>query len=137
VGKVSGYRELVVWQKAMDWFDAVCDASEQLPQRELFRLTDQLRRAALSVPANIAEGKGRRGPKEFLHHLSIANGSLCEAETCLIAAHRRHYIHESDLALLLVLSDEIGRMMQGMMTSLESRIEQQATQRAPVRSSFP
>ena len=87
-------------------------------------MTDQLRRAALSVPANIAEGQGRRGPKEFLHHLSIANGSLCEVETCVIAAHRRRYIDDSDLALLLLRCEEVGRMMQAMMTGLEARIKQ-------------
>jgi four helix bundle protein len=125
----ASYRDLVVWQKAMDWLDAVYDASELWPQRELFRSTDQLRRSALSVPANIAEGKGRLGSKEFLHHLSIANGSLCEAETCLIAAGRRSYIEESDLALLLVMGEEVGRMMQGLMTSLQSRIDQQASPR--------
>jgi four helix bundle protein len=129
VARTASYRDLIVWQKAMDGLDAVYDAAEGWRQPERFRLTDQLLRAALSVPANIAEGKGRRGPKEFLRHLSIASGSLCEAETCLIAARRRTYLGESDLALLLVMSEEIGRMMQGMMTSLESRIEQQAPPR--------
>jgi four helix bundle protein len=118
------YRDLLVWQRAMDLLDASYDASETWPRRELFRMTDQLRRAALSVPANIAEGQGRRGPKEFLHHLSIANGSLCEVETCVIAAHRCGYIDDSDLALLLVRSEEVGRMMQAMMTRLEASIKQ-------------
>ncbi|MEA2529178.1 MAG: hypothetical protein QOG89_822 [Thermomicrobiales bacterium] len=108
----------------MDLFDALYDASESWPKRELFGMTDQLRRAALSVPANIAEGQGRRGPKEFLHHVSIANGSLCEVETCVIAAHPRGYIDDSDLALLLVRSEEVGRMMQAMMNGLEARIQQ-------------
>jgi four helix bundle protein len=124
VARVVRYRELLVWQRAMDLLDALYDASETWPRRELFRMTDQLRRAALSVPANIAEGQGRRGPKEFLHHLSIANGSLCEVETCVIAAHRRQYIDDSDLALLLLRCEEVGRMMQAMMTSLEARIKQ-------------
>jgi four helix bundle protein len=110
----------------MDLLDALYDVSETWPKRELFRMTDQLRRAALSVPANIAEGQGRKGPKEFLHHLSIANGSLCEAETCVIAAHRRGYIDDTDLALMLLKSEEVGRMMHGMMTGLEDSIRNAA-----------
>jgi four helix bundle protein len=106
----------------MDLFDALYEISESWPRRELFGMTQQLRRAALSVPSNIAEGQGRRGPREFLHHLSIANGSLCEIETCVIAAHRRGYIDDSDLALLLLRGDEIGRMMQAMRTGLEASI---------------
>ena len=76
MARAVNYRDLRVWQRAMDLFDALYEVSETWPKRELFGMTDQLRRAALSVPANIAEGQGRRGPKEFLHHLSIAKGSL-------------------------------------------------------------
>jgi four helix bundle protein len=124
VARAVSYRDLLVWQRAMDLFDALYDVSDSWPKRELFGMTAQLRRAALSVPSNIAEGQGRRGPKEFLHHLSIANGSLCEIETCVIAAHRRGYIDEADLALLLLRSDEIGRMMQAMRTGLEANVQQ-------------
>ncbi|HKG26017.1 MAG TPA: four helix bundle protein [Thermomicrobiales bacterium] len=122
MARAVSYRDLLVWQRAMDLFDALYEISESWPKRELFGMTQQLRRAALSVPSNIAEGQGRRGPREFLHHLSIANGSLCEIETCVIAAHRRGYIDNSDLALLLLRSDEIGRMMQAMRTGLEANI---------------
>jgi four helix bundle protein len=108
----------------MDLLDALYDVTESWPKRELFGMAAQVRRAALPVPANIAEGQGRRGPKEFLHHLSIANGSLCEIETCVIAAHRRGYIDEADLALLLVRSDEIGRMMQAIRTGPEASVQQ-------------
>jgi len=104
VTRAVSYRQLLVWQRAMDLLDALYDASESWPKRGLFGMTDQIRRAALSVLANIAEGQGRRGPKEFLHHLSIANGSLCEVETCVIAAHRRGYLDDANLALLLVRS---------------------------------
>ncbi|HEY7034216.1 MAG TPA: four helix bundle protein [Thermomicrobiales bacterium] len=126
MARAVSYRDLLVWQRAMDLLDALYDVSETWPKRELFRMTDQLRRAALSVPANIAEGQGRKGPKEFLHHLSIANGSLCEAETCVIAAHRRGYIDDTDLALMLLKSEEVGRMMHGMMTGLEDSIRNAA-----------
>jgi four helix bundle protein len=107
----------------MNLFDALYDISETWPQRELFRRTDQLRRAALSIPSNIAEGQGRRGSKEFLHHLSIAHGSLAEAETCVIAAHRRGYIDDADLALLLINTEDLSKMIQALMNSLELRIQ--------------
>jgi four helix bundle protein len=107
----------------MDLLVAVYDVSKSWPHRERFGMTDQLRRAAFSVPSNIAEGQGRRGPKEFLHHLSIANGSLCEVETCVIAAHRLGYIDDAEIALLLVRSEEVGRMMQKMMNGLSDRIQ--------------
>jgi four helix bundle protein len=124
VARAVSYRDLLVWQRAMDLFNALYDVTESWPKRELFGMTAQLRRAALSVPSNIAEGQGRRGPKEFLPHLTIAKGSLCEIETCVIAAHRRGYIDEADLALLLLRCDEIGRMMQAMRAGLEANVQQ-------------
>jgi four helix bundle protein len=77
------YEDLHVWQKAMDFADEVYDASEDWPPHELYGLRGQVRRAVVSVPANVAEGYGRLSDKEFLHHLSIAHASLMEAETHL------------------------------------------------------
>ncbi len=81
VEKPVGYRSLTTWQKAMDLVDAVYDATELWPQRELVGLTSQVRRSVVSIPTNVAEGHGRPGPKEYAHHLSIAHGSLCETES--------------------------------------------------------
>ncbi|HEX5499444.1 MAG TPA: four helix bundle protein, partial [Thermomicrobiales bacterium] len=79
----DGYVNLLVWQRAMDLVDVVYDATATWPRDELFGLVSQARRAAVSVPSNIAEGRGRIGPAEYVHHLSIAHGSLCEIETLL------------------------------------------------------
>jgi len=75
---VRSYRDLIVWQKAMDLVKSVYSVAGGLPKEELYCLTSQIRRAAISVPSNIAEGQGRTSTKEFLHHLSIAYGSLME-----------------------------------------------------------
>lgn len=86
------YEELVVWKKAMELVDAIYDSTENWPRSETYRMTDQIRRAVVSIPANIAEGHGRTGKNEFLHHLSIAYGSLMEVETFLTIATRRKFV---------------------------------------------
>ena len=88
---VRHYRELIVWQKAMDLVMRVYEATECFPQRELFGLTNQLRRAAVSIPSNIAEGQGRNTTADFLRFLSIARGSLQELETQILIASRLRY----------------------------------------------
>src|SRR6476619_3552207 len=87
----QGYQDLVAWQRAMDLTERVYRLTSTWPKGEVFGLTSQIRRAASSVPANIAEGQGRNGPKEFLHFLGIANGSMREVETYLILAFRLQY----------------------------------------------
>jgi four helix bundle protein len=88
---VQSYRDLVAWQKAMDMVEAVYRATQTWPKDEVYGLTTQARRAAVSVPANIAEGQGRRGAAEMVHHLSMAGGSLHELETHLLIALRLGY----------------------------------------------
>lgn len=75
-GSIQSYQDLTAWQKAMDFAEAVYHVTERWPREELYGLSSQVRRAAVSVPSNIAEGKGRYGAAEYLHHLSIALGSL-------------------------------------------------------------
>lgn len=98
----------------MDLVDGVYEASGRWPRDELFGLINQVRRAAVSIPANIAEGKGRSGTGEFLHHLSIAHGSLCEVETHLLIAGRRRYTKQATLDALLDLLAEVGRLIRGL-----------------------
>ncbi len=109
-----GYRELIVWQRAMDSVESIYLATRDWPREEVYGLTGQARRAAVAVPANIAEGHGRTGPKEFLHHLSIANGSLHEVETHLLIAKRLRYVDESSCEALLAQTAEVGRLLQGL-----------------------
>jgi four helix bundle protein len=89
--KVKNYRELIVWQKAMDLVEGVYKSSKGFPREEVYALTSQIRRAAVSIPSNIAEGQGRRSTAEFLHHLSIAHGSLRETETQILVAARLEF----------------------------------------------
>ena len=117
---MENYRDLIVWQKGMDLAVAVHRATQKWPREELYGLTNQGRRAAASVPANIAEGQGRTGAKEFLHHLSIANGSLREAETYLQLAQRLDYIDAPTSEALLRQTAEAGRLLLGLIRSLRS-----------------
>lgn len=97
-------------------------AQLMFPKSETYGLAIQLQRAAVSVPANIAEGQGRNLTREFINHLSIAYGSLMEVETHLQIAARLGYIAESLLDRLLLLSNEIGRMLNGLMQSLQRKL---------------
>ena len=78
---IASYRDLQVWRKAMDFVVACYEVARDFPKTETYGLSSQLQRAAVSIPANIAEGRSRRHTREFIHHLSIAYGSLTEAET--------------------------------------------------------
>jgi len=112
------YRELVAWQKAMDLVQAVYRTTGQFPKDELYGLTAQLRRAAISLPSNIAEGQGRNSRPEFLQFLSIAYGSLRELETQLLIAERLGYMGERELDLLMTSAGEVGRLINGLARSL-------------------
>ena len=119
---IRSYRELEVWQKAMDLVIGCYDAGKRFPQTERYGLTSQLQRAAVSVPANIAEGQGRNHTREFINHLSIAYGSLMEVETHLQIACRLHYIESDSLESLLEKCAVVGRMLNGLMQSLNRRL---------------
>ena len=97
-------------------------ATKSFPREEMFGLTSQIRRAAVSIPANIAEGQGCYFTKEFLKHLSISRGSLMELETHLIISERIGLLDSTQLAPLLNLTDEISRMMSGLRKALERRL---------------
>ena len=105
------YRDLIVWQKAICLAKLCYRITKSFPKDELFGLTCQIRRAAASVPANIAERNGRSHIKEYLNHLSIANGSLSELETHLILSKEVELLKEADLSECLRLSNEVGRML--------------------------
>lgn len=89
---IQSYRDLFVWQKAMDLVVAYYGATEQFPKTEIYGFTGQLRRAAVSIPSNIAEGRGRQHLSEFIHFLHTAQGSLAELETQIQIAQRLNYI---------------------------------------------
>jgi four helix bundle protein len=118
---VLSYRDLIVWQRSMDLTDFVYGVTKLFPRDERFALTAQLQRSAVSIPSNVAEGHGRRHLGEYLHHLSIANGSLMELETQLMIAFRRCYIDQAILERGLDLSGDVGRLLAGLVRALRAR----------------
>ncbi|PYS23202.1 MAG: four helix bundle protein [Acidobacteria bacterium] len=115
---VRNYQELIVWQRAMDLVEDVYKTTKDFPREELYALTGQIRRAAVSIPSNIAEGQGRRTTADFLRHLSIAYGSLREVETQALIARRLNYIVQARLEEVMNRAGEVGRLLNGLMASL-------------------
>lgn len=116
------YRDLEVWQKAMDLVVHCYQIAARFPDTERYGLCSQLQRAAVSIPANIAEGQGRSHTKEFLNHLSIAYGSLMEVETHLQIADRLKYVTEITIAEHLNQTAENGRMLNGLANALKRKL---------------
>ena len=116
---IKRYNDLIAWQKAMDLMQEVYLMTKAFPKEELYGLTSQLRRSAVSVPSNVAEGHCRTGRREFVHHLSIALGSLGEVETQVQIAHRLGYIDQTAVANFAEHASEAGRLLVGLMNSLE------------------
>ena len=114
------HKDLVVWQKAMELVTECYRLSDRFPRSEDFGLRLQLRRAAVSVPANIAEGRGRTGVGEYLHHLSIAHGSLKELETHLEIGQRLGYLAPELVAHVQERLDEVGRLLGGLIRKLRA-----------------
>ena len=112
------FRDLETWQRAMDLVEEVYEETKKFPREELYGLTNQLRRAAVSIPSNIAEGQGRDSVKEFLHYLAIAYGSLCEAETQILIASRLKYLEAPQTTKLMNRAGEVGRLLNGLSRSL-------------------
>ena len=115
---VRQYQDLIAWQKAMDLVTSVYRATEEFPRHETFGLRNQIRRAAVSVPFNIAEGQGRDTTRDFLRFLAIARGSLQELETQILIASRLVYINEPNTADLIDGIKEVGRLLRGLSRSL-------------------
>lgn len=115
----KNYRDLIAWQKGMDLVEQIYGVTKAFPKDEMYALTSQIRRAAVSIPSNIAEGEGRTSKKEFSNFLSIAYGSLREVETQVIISERLHYIDRVKTEELLLLCSEIGKIINGLKNSLQ------------------
>jgi four helix bundle protein len=111
---VRNYRDLVVWQRAMDFAEHVYRMTAKSPVEERYALTSQMRRAAVSIPSNIAEGQGLHADRAFRRHLSIAHGSLCEVETQFLLAARLEYIDHAELSEIAAAASEVGRLIMGL-----------------------
>ena len=116
--RVKSYQDLIVWQKSMELVERVYRMSKVFPKEELYGLSSQIRRAAVSIPSNIAEGQARKSTAEFLNFLSIAQGSRAEVETQTLIAQRLGYVTEKQISYILSLLDEISRML----NTLRSRL---------------
>lgn len=122
---VRNYQDLIAWQKAMELVKLTYRLSKSFPREEQFGLTAQIRRAVVSVPSNIAEGQGRRTTKDFLRHLSIAYGSLRETETQNLIAEMLGFISADESREVIDKCGEVGRLLNGLVSSLEARVENQ------------
>ena len=119
--EISSYRDLKVWQSAIDLAEIVYSITADYPKSEIYGLTSQTRRAAVSIAANIAEGHGREKTAAFIQFLRVSQGSLKELETHLILAERFGFVAANQLAKPLGLCDELGRMTRGLIRSLQER----------------
>jgi len=119
---IRSFRDLGVWQKGIELVVECYRLTEGFPKSELYGLTSQLRRAVVSVPTNIAEGRGRRSTKSYLHFLDISYGSLMEVETLIEIAVRLTFIPADARESLLTRTGEIGRMLNGLVNSLERKL---------------
>ena len=112
-GKTKSFKDLIVWQKGYRLAREVYDVTKGFPQNEVYGLTQQMRRAVVAIPSNIAEGYGRQHTKEYQQFLSIAYGSLCELETHYLLALDLGYTKQN--AILAGLLEEVGRMLYRML----------------------
>jgi four helix bundle protein len=119
---MGGYRDLHVWQRAMDLVVDSYDHTNGFPRSEQYGLASQIRRAAVSIPANIAEGHCRRTTRAYLNHVSIALGSFGELQTCIEIATRLQFVSTSSSEKWIAPCDEVGRLLYGLHRSLEAKI---------------
>jgi four helix bundle protein len=132
ISMIKGHRDLAVWKKGMDLAVECHHLAEKFPKNEKDGLSIQLRRSAVSVPANIAEGLGRRSSREFVRFINIAYGSLAEVQTHLHLAHRLGFCDITAISGAIARSEEIGKMLNGLRRSLINKPSQsRPTRRRP------
>ena len=117
----QSYRELIAWQKAMDFVLHIYKASKLFPRDEMYGLAAQLRRAAIAIPAHIAEGQARYSGSEFHHFLGRARGSLVEVETEIMIAQNLEYLSAEQSQQLLSKASELGKILSGLASSIRQR----------------
>ena len=118
--KILSFRDLIAWQKAMDLADMIYDLTENFPKREHYGLAYQLRKSAVSIPSNIAEGHGRENTGSFVQHLRIAQGSLKELETQALLCRRNGFSDAAATDALVASTGEIGKMLRALIRSLQA-----------------
>lgn len=118
MGTIKSFRELDIWKKGIELVKKIYGITAKFPASELYGLTSQMRRSAVSIPSNVAEGFRRRHSKEFKQFLSIALGSLAELETQLVIAEELHYLESKNGNRILELIDHISRMIANLVKKL-------------------
>lgn len=118
---IESYRDLQVWQRGVDLTERIYETTQPFPLEERFGLVAQLRRAAVSIPSNIAEGWGRMSTQEFIRFLGIAHGSLTEVETQIIVSHRLGFIDAPVKQLVLEETTVESKMLRALIRSLERK----------------
>jgi four helix bundle protein len=124
---IRGYKDLEVWQKAVDLVVDTYRITKRFPSDERFGLVVQLRRASVSIASNIAEGRGRFGLGSFLYHLSVATGSLMEVETQFLIAERLGYVDTAQAKAVLGELGEVRRLLGGMVRALRTKDKESTT----------
>ncbi|MBE7158835.1 MAG: four helix bundle protein [Rhodospirillales bacterium] len=114
----QSFRDLQVWHLAIDLTELVYSLTAQFPKHEVFGLSAQMRRAAVSIPSNIAEGSARNSRKDFRNFIAIAKGSACELQTQLLIAERLRYSNETELQNCEALASRVARMLSGLSEAL-------------------
>lgn len=119
--RIQSYRDLKVWQTGMDLAENCYSVTRNFPKEELYGLTSQIRRASVSIPANIAEGHGRKTRKEYIQFLYISQGSLRELETHLILSKRVKFVVSNEINSLLSQCESVGRLLSALIRALENK----------------
>ncbi len=120
MSNISSYRDLIVWQKSITLAKEIYMLTNKFPENERFGLTQQLKRSAISIPSNIAEGWGRNTNGYFVQFFNVSKGSLCEAETQLSLAVDLNFIQQDDCNDAFELSNETGKMLKALIKKIES-----------------
>jgi four helix bundle protein len=118
---VQSYRDLVAWNKAMELVTEIYRVTKKFPQEELFGLMSQLRRAAVSIPSNIAEGRGRLSKGEFRQFLGNARGSLAEVETQILIAQNLNFLDATEANRILAIVEEVGKVINGLLSAVKNQ----------------
>jgi four helix bundle protein len=126
MAKMFTFRDLEAWQQGMDLVERCYDVTRSFPTSELYGLGIQLRRAAVSIPANVAEGHGRRSTRAFRNHVSIAIGSHAEVATCIELAARLGFLNPAARDQLLERSNSVGRLLYGLYRAIARKIPESA-----------
>ena len=120
--KIASYKNLIVWQKAIEFVTVIYKTTKLFPSDEKFNLITQINRAVISVPVNIAEGYGRESSKNYLQFLRISRGSILELETLLLISKNLDYLPIEDYEKLTENLNEISKLLQGLIKSIQNKI---------------